>query len=63
MCVLLLVSCLLLMDSALHQYKLLSWNIRGLNSHAKQGDIRQVINNLRIDLICLQETKIACFDT
>jgi exonuclease III len=63
MCMLLLVACLLLMDSAIHQYKMLSWNVKGLNSHAKQGDIRQVINNLRPDLVCLQETKIAYLNT
>jgi exonuclease III len=50
------------MDSAIHQYKMLNWNVRRLNSHAKQSDIRQVITNLRPDLICLQETKIAYFD-
>jgi exonuclease III len=35
---------------------------RGLNSPAKQEDIRQVINSIKPDLICMQETKVENMD-
>jgi exonuclease III len=41
-----------------HNYKILSWNVRGLNSRTKQKDARQMVNMSRPDLACLQETKI-----
>jgi exonuclease III len=41
---------------------MLSWNVRGLNNRAKQGDIKQVINIFRPNIICLQETKIERID-
>jgi exonuclease III len=30
-------------DSCIKQYKFLSWNVRGLNSIAKQEDVKQVV--------------------
>jgi exonuclease III len=39
-------------------YKFLSWNVRGLNSKAKQEDVRQMVNLFKPDLVCFQETKI-----
>jgi exonuclease III len=41
------------MLSVIHQYKMLSWNVRGLNNQANQEDIRQVINMFNPYLICL----------
>jgi exonuclease III len=38
-------------------YKILSWNVRGLNNRAKQEDVRQTVSMLKPDLICIQETK------
>jgi hypothetical protein len=60
-----LLSCLLWlqhflhMDSLNNHYKVLSWNVRGLNSIAKQEDVKQVVNVHKPDLICLQETKMS----
>jgi exonuclease III len=47
------------MDNEPYRYRFLSWNVRGLNSTFKQEDVRQVVNILRPDLICFQETKMA----
>lgn len=43
-------------------YKFLSWNVRGLNSVARQEDVKQVIATFRPDLICMQETKMSTSD-
>jgi exonuclease III len=48
--------------SANQGYKFLSWNIRGLNSDAKKEDVRQTISLFNLDLICVQETKLAQVD-
>jgi exonuclease III len=32
---------------------MLCWNVRGLNNHVKQEDIRQVISSLKPDLLCI----------
>jgi hypothetical protein len=40
------------------QLQNLFWNVCGLNSKAKQEDVKQIINMLKHDIICLQETKI-----
>jgi exonuclease III len=39
--------------------KLLFWNVRGLNSLARQDVVRTLIHSLRSDIVCLQETKMA----
>jgi exonuclease III len=49
------------MDSDQNCYKILSWNVRGLNSSAKQKDVRQIISTHKPDLVCLQETKLSAF--
>jgi exonuclease III len=38
-------------------YKILSWNVRGLNNRAKQEDVSLTVSMLKPDLICIQETK------
>lgn len=43
----------------MHPYKVLSWNVRGLNSGTKCEDVRQVISNSMADIVCIQETKIS----
>lgn len=47
------------MDNLPYQYKLMTWNVRGLNGSAKQEDVKQVISIYKPDLVCLQETKLA----
>ena len=38
--------------------RLLSWNVRGANDNSKRKVIKAMIRNQRVDLFCLQETKI-----
>ena len=38
--------------------KLFSWNVRGVNNPDKRDVIRNFIRSQRVDLVCLQETKI-----
>ena len=38
--------------------KLLSWNVRGANNPNKRNVIRNFIWSQRVDLVCLQETKL-----
>ena len=38
--------------------KLLSWNVRGANEKVKRKIIKTFIRNQRVDLMCIQETKI-----
>ncbi|RVW16563.1 hypothetical protein CK203_069336 [Vitis vinifera] len=38
--------------------RLLSWNVRGANDSSKRNLIKALIRNQRVDLFCLQETKI-----
>ena len=38
--------------------KLFSWNVRGVNNPNKRNVIRNFIRSQRVDLVCLQETKI-----
>jgi exonuclease III len=51
------------MDMLNFRYKILSWNVRGLNSAAKQEDVKQNISLFNPDLLCLQETKLASIDS
>ena len=39
--------------------KLLCWNVRGLNSKARQDTVRTLVNSSRVDVVCIQETKMA----
>ena len=38
--------------------KLLSWNVRGLNEGDKWLRVRNLLRQLKVDIICLQETKL-----
>ena len=38
--------------------KIISWNVRGLNEKDKRLQIRHLIRIWRVDVICLQETKM-----
>ena len=38
--------------------RLLSWNVRGANDSSKRKVIKAMIRNQKVDLFCLQETKI-----
>jgi exonuclease III len=39
--------------------KILIWNVRGLNSSARQDSVRTLLEASRADIIYVQETKIA----
>ena len=43
-------------------WNVLCWNVRGLNSEARQRDLRAKIEESRCSVICLQETKCESFD-
>ena len=38
--------------------KLLSWNVRGANKSTKRKVIKSVIRKQKVDLFCIQETKV-----
>ena len=38
--------------------KILSWNIRGVNNSDKRKVIKNLIRTNKVDLVCLQETKV-----
>jgi hypothetical protein len=42
--------------------KILSWNVRGLNSPRKREVVKKLLRDWRCDIICLQETKINKMD-
>jgi exonuclease III len=46
------------MDNTPQSFSILSWNIRGLNSGARQESLKQVISIYRPELVCIQETKM-----
>jgi hypothetical protein len=37
---------------------LIFWNVRGLNSAARQDAVRLMMNSVSADVICVQETKM-----
>jgi exonuclease III len=39
--------------------KFLIWNVRGLNSSARQDAVRSLVEASRADIVCLQETRMA----
>lgn len=39
--------------------KILIWNVRGLNSAARQDSLRTIVDASRADILCIQETKIS----
>uniref|UniRef100_A0A0V0GZQ7 Putative ovule protein n=1 Tax=Solanum chacoense TaxID=4108 RepID=A0A0V0GZQ7_SOLCH len=40
------------------QFKLVSWNVRGLNNRDKRRVIKNIVGDWKADIICLQETKL-----
>ena len=38
--------------------RILSWNVRGANDKEKRRVIKDVIKSQKVDLVCIQETKI-----
>ena len=38
--------------------KILSWNVRGANDRNKRKVIKALIKSQKVDVVCLQETKI-----
>ena len=43
--------------------KILSWNVRGANNSDKRKVIKSVIKSNKVDVVCLQETKIKDMST
>jgi exonuclease III len=39
--------------------KILIWNVRGLNSAARQDSVRTIVDASRADIVCIQETKLS----
>ncbi|XP_073362417.1 uncharacterized protein [Aegilops tauschii subsp. strangulata] len=42
--------------------QVLSWNVRGLNNPAKRNAVREFVVDAKVNLVCLEETKIDVFD-
>jgi hypothetical protein len=40
--------------------KILSWNMRGLNEVHKRLRVRNLLQGWKVDIVCLQETKLHC---
>src|SRR3954468_17273997 len=59
---LLLLLQFLMISANFRNWRVLCWNVRGLNSEARQRDVRNKIDESRCSIICLQETKIDSFD-
>ena len=38
--------------------KILSWNVRGVNEPVKRSVIKSFLRSNRVDLVCLQVTKV-----
>ena len=42
--------------------RFISWNVRGLNNPQKREVVKHLLCEWRCDIVCLQETKVACID-
>jgi exonuclease III len=42
--------------------EILNWNVRGLNDPTKRSTVREFVSELRVNLVCFQETKLAVID-
>lgn len=51
------------MSNSKRSWKVLNWNVRGLNSEEKWNSIRDKIVESGAEIICLQETKRESFDS
>jgi len=43
--------------------KILSWNVRGVNESSKRSTIKSLIQKWKVDVLCLQETKVENWST
>jgi exonuclease III len=39
---------------------IISWNVRGLNEIGKRMKVRNLLRQWKVDIVCLQETKLDC---
>jgi exonuclease III len=46
-----------------HNYKMMSWNVTGMNNLVRQEEIKQHISTIRPEVICIQETKMATINS
>ena len=53
---------MVLMSNACKNWSVLCWNVRGLNSEARQRAVRQKLDESLCVVACFQETKCASFD-
>jgi hypothetical protein len=42
--------------------EVLCWNTRGLNEPAKRDAVHALVDSLKVNLVCLQETKLVVID-
>jgi exonuclease III len=42
--------------------EILCWNPRGLNDSVKRDSVRELVDSLRVNLVCFQETKMVVID-
>ena len=52
-----------IMSNIYRNWNVLCWNVRGLNSEARQRAVRQKIEESQCSIACLQETKCTSFDS
>ena len=43
------------------KHKILTWNVRGLNEGGKRLRVRNLLSFWKVDIVCLQETKVSRF--
>jgi exonuclease III len=43
------------------KHKILTWNVRGLNEVGKRMQVRNLLSLWKVDIVCLQETKVSWF--
>jgi hypothetical protein len=46
------------MQILLMKHKILTWNVRGLNEEKKRLRVRRLLSQWKVDIVCLQETKL-----
>lgn len=50
------------MAEIIDRFSFMSWNVRGLNNIVRQEDVRQIVQQQKPMVVCLQETKMAQID-
>jgi exonuclease III len=48
--------------NSVRNWKVMTWNVRGLNSSWKWDPVKNKIADAQCDIVCLQETKKEMFD-